>query len=235
MSLRKAILFVMLLSASFVTWGVEPQIDNTISEKEKAEGWKLLWDGKTTEGWRGAKLKTFPAKGWVVENGVLKVVKSGGGGDIVTVKKYKDFELSVDFKITPRANSGIKYFIDTELNQGKDSSIGCEFQILDDDLHPDAKLGVAGNRTCASLYDLIAALPDKPMRKDDWNTALIKVNGRYVEHWLNGMKVVEYERAIQMWRALVAYSKYKTWPAFGEAIEGHILLQDHGDEVWFRI
>lgn len=237
--MKKTILFIMLMITSFVIRAAEPQSDNTISEKEKAEGWKLLWDGKTTESWRGAKLKTFPENGWIIEDGILKVVKSGGGestngGDIVTVKKYKNFELMVDFKITPGANSGIKYFVDTELNKEEGSSIGCEFQILDDDLHPDAKLGVAGNRTCASLYDLISALDDKPMDKEGWNTALIRVNGNHVEHWLNGVKVVEYERSNQMWRALVAYSKYRDWPAFGEAIEGNILLQDHGDEVWFK-
>jgi len=238
--MKKTIAFILLLTASAVIYAAEPQIDNTLSEKEKAEGWKLLWDGKTTEGWRGAKLTVFPeGGGWTIDNGILKVAESGGGesangGDIVTVKKYKNFELSVDFKLTQGANSGIKYFVDTDLNKGAGSSIGCEFQILDDDLHPDAKLGVAGNRTCASLYDLIAALPDKPVKKYDWNTALIKVNGRHVEHWLNGMKVVEYERATQMWRALVACSKFKNWPAFGEAIEGNILLQDHGNEVWFK-
>ena len=214
-------------------------VPNTVTETEKADGWKLLWDGKTTEGWRGAKLATFPDNGWIIDNGVLKVAKSSGGestngGDIVTTQKYKNFELTVDFKITPGANSGIKYFVDTELNKGEGSSIGCEFQILDDDLHPDAKLGVAGNRKCASLYDLIPAPDKKLMRKNDWNTALIKVNGKHVEHWLNGEKMVEYDRSNQMWRALVAYSKYRNWPAFGEAEEGNILLQDHGDEVWFR-
>jgi len=241
--MKKSILFILLMTASSVILAAEPQqtnnADNTLSKKEKAAGWKLLWDGKTTEGWRGAKLTTFPKSGWMIDNGILKVQKSGGGestngGDIVTVKKYKNFDLKVDFKITPGANSGIKYFVDTELNKGEGSSIGCEFQILDDDLHPDAKLGVAGNRTCASLYDLIPAPGNKPMNKDGWNTALIKVRGNHVEHWLNGVKVVEYERANQMWRALVAYSKYKDWPAFGEAVEGNILLQDHGDEVWFK-
>lgn len=214
-------------------------IPNTISDKEKAEGWELLWDGKTTNGWRGAKLKSFPEKGWVVDNGVLKVIKSDGGestngGDIVTTKKYKNFELTVDFKITPGANSGIKYFVDTELNKGAGSSIGCEFQILDDNKHPDAKLGVGGNRKLGSLYDLIPAAPNKPYRGGFFNTARIVVKGNHVEHWLNGVKVVEYERNNQMWDALVAYSKYKVWEGFGNAETGHILLQDHGDEVWFQ-
>lgn len=214
-------------------------IDNTISPAEKAMGWKLLWDGKTTEGWRGAKLRTFPAGGWAIENGVLKVLNSNGaesanGGDIVTIKKYKNFELSVDFKITDGANSGIKYFVDTELNKGEGSSIGCEFQILDDLKHPDAKLGVKGNRTLGSLYDLIPAPKDKFFRKSDFNNAKIIVRGNKVEHYLNDKKVVEYERGTQMWRALVDYSKFAIWPNYGNAAEGNILLQDHGNEVWFK-
>lgn len=221
---------------------VAPQkncVPNTISEKEKAEGWKLLWDGKTTEGWRGAKFAAFPKKGWVIDNGVLKVMKSDGGestngGDIVTTQKYRNFELVVDFKITQGANSGIKYFVDTEMNKGAGSSIGCEYQILDDEKHPDAKLGVNGNRKLGSLYDLIPADLNKPYRNGFFNTARIIVKNNHVEHWLNGVKVVEYDRNNQMFNALVAYSKYKNWPNFGNAETGHILLQDHGDEVWFQ-
>lgn len=215
------------------------QPDNTLSSDDVANGWKLLWDGKTTDGWRGAKLDKFPESGWAIEDGVLKVNKSDGaesanGGDIVTTEQYGDFVLSVDFKITPGANSGIKYFVDPDMNKGEGSAIGCEFQVLDDDLHPDAKLGVKGNRTCASLYDLIPAPTTKPMHKEDWNTAVVYVNGNHVEHWLNGEKVLEYERDNAEWNALVAYSKYRDWPNFGNAKKGHILLQDHGDEVWFK-
>jgi hypothetical protein len=213
--------------------------DNTISPAEAKEGWTLLWDGKTTNGWRGAKLTSFPEKGWVIENGLLKVVNANGaestnGGDIVTIKKYKNFELTVDFKITTGANSGIKYFVDTELNKGEGSSIGCEFQILDDQVHPDAKLGVAGNRMLGSLYDLIPAPADKFFRKSDFNTARIVVKGNKVTHYLNDKITVEYERGTQLWKALVAYSKYAKYPGFGELEEGHILLQDHGNEVQFK-
>lgn len=214
-------------------------IANTISEREAAQGWKLLWDGKTTEGWRGAKLDHFPEKGWSIENGILKVQKSGGGestngGDIVTTRPYKNFMLKVDFKITEGANSGIKYFVDTNLNKGVGSAIGCEFQILDDGRHPDAKLGVEGNRTLGSLYDLIPAPKDKPFRNGFFNTAMVVVKGNHVEHWLNGVKIIEYQRNNQMWEALVNFSKYKDWPNFGNAEEGLLLLQDHGDEVWFQ-
>jgi hypothetical protein len=223
-------------------------LTNRLTEREKSEGWQLLWDGQTTNGWRGARLDHFPEKGWKIENGLLTVVKSAGGesqfgGDVVTLKKYRNFTLEADFKITPGANSGIKYFVDTELNKGEGSSIGCEFQILDDELHPDAKLGAAGNRTLASLYDLIPAdakfyapneTTSKRVNKYEWNRAKIVVRNDHVEHYLNGIKVVEYERRTQTWRALVARSKYVVWPNFGELAEGHILLQDHGDEVSFK-
>jgi len=222
--------------------GETPQfnhVPNTLTERETREGWRLLWDGRTTTGWRGAKLATFPAGGWEIRDGALSVLESGGrestaGGDIVTVDKYGDFELIVEFKLTEGANSGIKYFVDTELNTGEGSSIGCEFQLLDDAVHPDAKLGVKGNRTLAGLYDLI---PPQNIRFNgigEWNRARIVAKGRHVEHWLNGFKTVEYERGTQMWRALVNYSKYVVWPSFGEAATGHILLQDHGNRVSFR-
>ena len=214
-------------------------IANTISEREAAEGWKLLWDGRTTAGWRGAKIGAFPEKGWEIRDGLLCVLPSDGaesanGGDIVTTGVYGDFELKVDFLITDGANSGIKYFVDPDLNKGEGSAIGCEFQLLDDLRHPDAKLGVKGNRTLGSLYDLIPAPDDKPFRPGQFNTARIVVKGDHVEHWLNGVELIEYDRNTPAWNALVAYSKYRDWPNFGNAAEGHILLQDHGDAVFFK-
>lgn len=237
--MKKGIICFALMGFMLAPAGVFAQADNVLSNQEKNEGWELLWDGKTTNGWRGAKLKSFPEKGWNIVGNELVVEKakgleSGNGGDIVTIKTYKNFELVADFKITEGANSGIKYFVDPELNKGEGSAIGCEFQILDDDKHPDAKLGRKGNRTVGSLYDLIPACKDKPFKKNEFNTARIIVKGNEVEHWLNGMLVVKYRRNDQMWRALVAGSKYADWPAFGEAPEGHILLQDHGDEVHFK-
>jgi hypothetical protein len=221
-------------------------LSNTLTPKEKRQGWRLLWDGKSTSGWRGAKLDEFPEKGWKINNGTLTVEKSGGaesanGGDIITKSRFKDFILEVDFNITEGANSGIKYFVQTGMNKGEGSSIGCEFQILDDKNHPDAKKGVSGNRTIGSLYDLIQAnaqVMDKNLKEKrvypEWNRARIEVRGKKVSHWLNGIKVVEYERGTQMWKALVNYSKYQKWPGFGEFEDGHILLQDHGDEVQFK-
>lgn len=214
-------------------------IPNTLSPTEIAEGWQLLFNGQDSTGWRGARLDSFPAKGWLIEDGILKVMPADGaesnnGGDIVTTRNYKDFILSVDFKITEGANSGIKYFVDPTLNKGEGSAIGCEFQILDDLRHPDAKLGVKGNRKLGSLYDLIPAPDEKPFDINKFNTATVIVKGNHVEHWLNGEKLLEYDRNNQMWNALVAYSKYRDWPNFGNRIEGNILLQDHGDEVWFK-
>jgi len=223
-------------------------LDNKLTKAQKDAGWKFLWDGKSSEGWRGARLDKFPEHGWSMKDGILTVEKSGGaesanGGDIVTIKKYKNFVLEVDFRITKGANSGIKYFVDPDLNTGAGSAIGCEFQILDDRNHPDAKKGISGTRTVASLYDLIKAdarlygQDNNPKRFNgvgQWNRARIVVKDKYVAHYMNGIKMVEYERGTQMWKALVAYSKYANWPAFGEAESGHILLQDHGDEVSFK-
>ena len=238
--MRKSIFALMALALCLSACGSkDSSTDNTLTSKEKKEGWALLWDGKTTEGWRGAKLDTFPEKGWTIEDGVLKVEAGNGGvstngGDIITTRLYKNFILKVDFKITEGANSGIKYFVDPTLNKGTGSAIGCEFQVLDDLRHPDAKLGVKGNRTLGSLYDLIPAPEDKPFDSNSWTTAMVVVQGNHVEHWLNGVKLLEYERNNQEWNALVAYSKYKDWPNFGNYEEGYILLQDHGDEVWYK-
>jgi hypothetical protein len=223
-------------------------LQNQLTDREQKEGWRLLWDGNTTAGWRGARLDRFPEKSWHIKDGILSVEKSAGGesaqgGDIVTTEMYRSFIFKVDFKMTKGANSGIKYFVDTELNKDKGSAIGCEYQILDDEHHPDAKMGTEGNRTLASLYDLIPAsakyfvpteLKDKRINQYGWNRAKIVAKGEKVEHYLNGIKVVEYERRTPVWRALVARSKYHVWPNFGELEEGHILLQEHGDEVSFK-
>jgi hypothetical protein len=231
---------LLLLTLAALTAGAVENAPNTLTPAETQAGWRLLWDGQTSTGWRSPRRATFPAKGWQMQDGVLFVRRSDGseggvGGDIVTVEKFAHFELSVDFKLSPGANSGIKYFVNAELNQGAGSAIGLEYQVLDDERHPDAKAGKNGNRTVASLYDLYPARADKPINPPgQWNTARIVVRGAHVEHWLNGMKVVEYERGTEQFRRDVAESKYKVWPAFGELPEGHILLQDHGDDVSYR-
>lgn len=219
---------------------------NQLTDWEKRHGWRLLWDGKTTTGWRGAKLNHFPDKGWEIKDGVLTVLATDGGestgpGDIITQEQFSDFDLELEFMVTPGANSGIKYFVQPELNKKAGSAIGCEFQILDDERHPDAKKGVNGNRTLASLYDLIPAdnlsVPGRGKQFKGvgvWNKARIVSRNGKVEHWLNGEKAVEYDRWSQMFRALAAYSKYKVWRNFGQWPQGHVLLQDHGNTVHFR-
>jgi hypothetical protein len=216
-------------------------LPNNLSEAEKKNGVSLLWDGKTSEGWRGAYKDKFPDKGWTVNNGTLNVLASGGaesnnGGDILTTKEFSAFILQFEFKLTDSANSGVKYFV-TENEHNSGSAIGLEYQILDDAKHPDAKLGVVGNRKLASLYDLIPSLPEPRARKPigQWNKGIVIVYpDNHVEHWLNGWKVLEYQRGAPYYYALVARSKYAQWENFGMAPKGKILLQDHGNAVSFR-
>jgi len=223
--------------------------NNTLSEQEKTDGWKLLWNGKTTAGWHTPKSDAFPTNSWSLENGELTVVSSGNGeaqagGDIISQNRYSNFELVADFKATPGCNSGIKIFVQPNISPidketGKPtavgSAIGMEFQILDDEHHPDAKLGRNGDRTEGSLYDLMPAPKDKKvMPVGEWNHARIVSQGQHVEFWLNGEKTVEFERGSAAFREAVALSKFKNIPDFGEWADGHILLQEHGSVVSFR-
>ena len=214
---------------------------NTLSAYEKKDGWKLLFDGKTNKGWKSANANNFPAKGWTIENGVLNVMAATGGestngGDIITTDQFAAFDLSFEFRMTPGANSGVKYFV-TLAEASSGSAIGLEYQILDDTLHADAKMGRDGNRTLASLYDLIKAEKQRRFLRPigQWNFGRIVVypNDK-VEHYLNGIKVLEYIRGSKQYKDLVAISKYVIWKNFGEAPQGHILLQDHGNAVSYR-
>ena len=208
---------------------------NQLTATEESAGWKLLFDGKTSAGWRGVGKEAFPAGGWKIENGELIILKTNSGdarkgGDIVTTEQFADFELTLEAKLTPGANSGLKYFV----TEQKGSALGLEFQILDDDRHPDAKMGKNGNRTIGSLYDLIPAQSKQAKPIGEWNQIRLVSKNKHVEHWLNGTKVVEYERGSPAFRQLVAESKYQKYENFGEAAQGPILLQDHSDEVHYR-
>jgi len=205
---------------------------NTLTAQERQEGWQLLWDGKSGDGWRSAKSDSFPTQGWEIANGELTVLPKnagGGAGDIITRETYSSFILKVDFRLTEAANSGIKYFFDPKRNGGTT----LEYQVLDAK-HPDATKGRDGNRTVASLYDVMPAAGAKPKPVGEWNTAMIVSNGRQVEHWLNGEKVLAFERGSDAFRKAVALSKFNKHPNWGEQEAGHILLQDHQDRVSYR-
>jgi hypothetical protein len=213
-------------------------IPNNLSAQEKKNGYTLLWDGKTTQGWRGANSADFPVNGWKIQDGMLSVVAAEGNeaasrGDIVTQKQYGPFELKFDFKLTEGANSGVKYLV----TESKGTALGLEYQLLDDDKHPDATQGVNGNRTLGALYDLLAPEKIRYSRKKigEWNQAIIRVlPDNQVEYWLNGHKILAFRRGSPEYRDLVAKSKFKDLPNFGMAAKGHILLQDHGDAVSYR-
>lgn len=203
---------------------------SSFNKKEIKEGWVSLFDGRTLNGWRAAQRDTLPGNTWSAENGELSFdPNKGHGSDIVTNRSFKDFDLSVDFKISEGGNSGIKYFL------LPNTSLGCEYQIIDDNKHPDAKLGVNGNRKTGSLYDLIPANPNKPYKGAGvWNTARIVAKGNHVEHWLNGAKVLEYERGSDAFKQAIAESKFKTTEGFATATSSPVLLQAHGDKVTYR-
>ena len=219
-------------------------VSNHLTDYEKKDGWRLLFDGKTNEGWIGANSTTFPTKpdGWIVRDGTMTILGSAGGeaanvGDIVTKEQFSAFDLSFEFKMSRGANSGVKYFVTLQEDTHGQSAIGLEYQVLDDKIHPDAKLGRNGDRTLASLYDLIPAnKPERFIRPiGAWNTGRIIVYpNNHVEHYLNGIKVLEYERGSKEFEDLVKISKYVIWKNFGEAKQGHLLLQDHGFEVNYR-
>lgn len=207
---------------------------NQLSLEEQKAGWRLLFDGKTTQGWRGFRKTDFPAERWVVHEGCLEKTATGtgdshGGGDIVTKDTFADFDLRFEWRIAPGGNSGVKYFVTEE----RADPIAHEYQVLDDERHPDAKVGP--HRQTAAFYDVLPPTRDKPLRPaGDWNQSRILVQGNHVEHWLNGRKVLEYELGSPAVKEAIARSKFKEVAGFGTRIKGHILLQDHGDEVCYR-
>jgi hypothetical protein len=205
-------------------------LSNSIMHAQTKGGWRPLFNGKTLEGWKNAQHDSLPEKSWSVENGELTFDPlKGHGSDITTTRSFKDFDLSVQFKISEGGNSGIKYFL------LPNTSLGCEFQIIDDNKHPDAKLGVNGNRKTGALYDILPADLKKIYKPaGEWNTARIVVKGNHAEHWLNGLKIIAYERDSEAFKEAIAKSKFNTTHGFAEAVSSPILLQAHGDKVAFR-
>jgi hypothetical protein len=235
-------LLVVLLPWSFVAGPAHAAekkpavaaVPNTVTAAEKAAGWRLLFDGKTTTGWRGVKKDGFPGERWVVDGGVLKCVGGKNNIDIITIDQYDSFEFSWQWRLSAGANSGVKYLVDETISK-PGFGIGFEYQLIDDDKHPDARAGRDGNRTAGALYDLIAPGKDKLVHPPgEWNESRLLVDGNHVEHWLNGKKVLSFERGSPEFKDLIARSKYKSIAGFGAAPRGHLLLQDHETEVAFR-
>lgn len=199
----------------------------TLTDEEKKDGWVLLFDGETPTGWKKIGAPEFPKEGWEVVDGCLHH-KKGRGGDIVTTETYENFELSLEWKIAPGGNSGVKYRVADVPGAG----FGPEMQVLDDTKHADGK---NPKTSAGSLYLLFPANEKKKLKPiDEFNVAKVVVNGNHAEHWLNGEKIVEYEFFSDEWKAAVAASKFKNNPKYGTPAKNHIMLQDHGDEVWFR-
>ena len=224
--LRLSSAFALLLAGAAA---VAAPVVNQLSDEEKAAGWKLLFDGKTTDGWRTFKKKSFPAKGWVVEDSWLHCLGKSGG-DIISEGEFGDFELQWDWKQAEVGNSGVKYFV----IETRDAALGHEYQMIDDERTPDAKLA-NGKRVTASFYDVLKpTVTPATKQPGEINQSRIVVKGNHVEHWLNGMKVLEYECGSEALKAAIAASKFNTTAGFGDKVQGHILLQDHHSEVWFR-
>ena len=202
---------------------------NQLAPAEKGAGWMLLFDGKSTQGWHAFQKKTFPAKGWIVEDGWLHGLGQGGG-DILSDGEYDQFELQWEWKLASGGNSGLKYFV----LETRKTALGHEYQMLDDALNPDGKVA-AGKHVTASFYDVLKPTLSPPTRPmGEINQSRILVRGNHIEHWLNGSKVLEYDCGSPAVQAAVAESKFKNVPGFGERVTGHFLLQDHGSSVWFR-
>lgn len=204
-----------------------------LSADDAKAGWKPLFDGKTLNGWRGYKKTDASGSRWIVEDGMLTLPKNDGkdtrgARDLISADTYDQFELAWEWRVAAAGNSGMKYFVLEDL----DSAIGHEYQMIDDERHPDAKIGL--KRQTAALYDVLPAA-DRPLRPaGEWNSSRVVVRGSSVEHWLNGTKVLSYELNSPALKTAIAASKFKDVARFGTPQKGHILIQDHGDQVWYR-
>ena len=234
MSLRTACVAVLIAatSAAVQTAGAQNGAANRLTPEEQKAGWILLFDGRSLDGWRGYKQADAAGSRWKVEDGFLTLPPDGSGTgkprDIVSKDTFQAFELSFEWRVEKGGNSGVKYFVLEDRN----SAIGHEYQLIDDAAHADAKVGP--HRQTAAFYDVLPAA-DRPVKPaGEINTTRIVVRGKTVEHWLNGTRVLQYELDSPAVRAAIEKSKFKGIERFGKPQNGHILLQDHGDQVWYR-
>lgn len=201
-----------------------------LTEADKAAGWKLLFNGKDLTGWRAFNKQTPPGSGWTVVDGILTKAAKAPGGNMVTTESFTDYELVWEWKIAEKGNNGLKYLIDEK----RGGAPGPEYQMLDDNGHPDAKVGA--KRQTAALYDIIPPSAEKVLKAPgEWNESKIIVKGNHVEHWLNGAKVLSYELGSPELKQAIEGSKFKTAVGFGEKVTGPIMITDHMDEVAFRL
>lgn len=199
-----------------------------LSAEEPAGGWKLLFDGQSTKGWHSFKKETFPEANWDIQDGWLHCLGKGGG-DIVSQEQFTEFDLQWEWKLSEGGNSGVKYFVAPDRGP-----IGHEYQILDDTRHPDGQKA-EGKRLTAAFYDVLKTDVPTPLQKPgEINQSRVTVKDNTAQHWLNGVKVLEYQLGSQAVKEAVANSKFKEAKDFGSMVRGHILIQDHNDEVWFR-
>lgn len=219
-----------LLTLSMAAGLAAADAPNTLTSKERAEGWTLLFDGTTTAGWRGYQKPSVP-DGWAVADGALSLTAKGAG-DIITVEQYEHFDFAFEWKISKNGNSGVFYLVQERPELKRTFLSGPEYQVLDNAGHPDAKNGP--DRFAGANYALQPPTRDTTRPVGEWNQGRIVKHGAHVEHWLNGEKVVEYVLWSDAWKAQVAASKFSKMPAYAAAAKGHLALQDHGDPVSFR-
>ena len=219
---------------------------NALTATERAAGWRLLFDGKTFKGWKGLGYDSVPTAHWKIANGAIEKIASGkvakmpdgqpaNGGDLMTVDTFGDFELAFQWKVTPGANSGLKYNVSEEFslkNASNHAALGFEYQVLDDSLSEDNKLAT---HRAGALYDLFPPNDKKRLKPvGQWNSSRLVFRGKHGEHWLNGAKVVEFDLGTARMDSALAASKYRSIKGFAERRKGHIILQDHGDETYYR-
>jgi hypothetical protein len=225
MNPRPFLAFALVAASALVA----PAADNQLTAAEKSAGWQLLFDGKSTQGWRVYNKKDAAINGWKVVDGMLHCQAKVKGDNIITEKKYNDFELSWEWRQLTAGNNGVKYFV----TEARPKSPGHEYQMIDDTGHPDGKLGP--HRQTASFYEVLPPAADKPLKPaGEWNSSKIVVRGKTVEHWLNGKNVLTYELGSEAVKAGIAKSKFKNDAGFGDKIAGHIMLTYHQDDCWYR-